>query len=256
MHQRLLKVTQDLEQAQVGLLEFYTPTRLYDFRVASRRIRSILKQSGDHRSRGMRKTWGGLAAVTGSARDWDVFLATVEKLLEPRAADDFKQINHERIAASRAAVIEMLESAPWRRHLQAWKHYLETSDETLSGHETGQAALNRALDKARRRLSSARKAESDRRWHKFRIAVKEVRYVAEANPDAAASAEVIETSKALQTRLGDWHDTVVQLNLLDDLQATPLHEDLTVLILSRKKQFLAEIRDMLAQTPLFSMPTP
>lgn len=256
MHQRLLNVTRDLEQAQDALLEFYDPDQLYDFRVASRRIRSILKQSGDHRSRAMRKTWGGLAAVTGNARDWDVFLLTVKKLLDPDALDAFRQINQEQITTSRATVIEMLESAPWRRHLQAWEHYLETSDENFSDPEAGQAALDQALERARRRLLSARTTESDKRWHKFRISVKEVRYVAEASPDAAGSAEAITTCKKLQTRLGDWHDTVVQLNLLDELQTAPVHEELTESIQSRKRQFLAQINAMLAQTPLFSMPPP
>lgn len=256
MHQRLLKVTQDLEQAQDALLELYDPTRLYDFRVASRRIRSILKQSGDHRSRAMRKTWGGLAAVTGDARDWDVFLVTVRKLLEAAAVDSFRRINQEQITAGRAAVIEMLESSPWRRHLQAWKHYLETSDEKFLSPELNEAALDRALEKARRRLLDAWATTSDRRWHKFRIAVKEVRYVAEASPDAAGSAEAIETSKELQTRLGEWHDSVVQLNLLDELPATPVHAELVVLLQSRKTQFLSQIRDLLAQNLLFSLPPP
>lgn len=256
MQQRLLKVTQDLEQAQDALLEFYDPDRLYDFRVASRRIRSILKQSGDHRSRAMRKKWGGLAAVTGNARDWDVFLLTVKKLLDPDSLDTFRQINQEQIAASRAAVIEMLESAPWRRHLQAWEHYLETSDENFSGSDSGQAALDRALERARRRLLSARATESDKHWHKFRISVKEVRYVAEASPGATGSAEAVKTCKKLQTQLGDWHDTVVQLNLLDELQTAPVHEELTLLIQSRKKQFLSQIRAMLAHTPLLSMSPP
>ncbi|MEE4216353.1 MAG: CHAD domain-containing protein [Xanthomonadales bacterium] len=254
MHQRLLKVTQDLEQAQDALLEFYATDRLYDFRVASRRIRSILKQSGDHRSRAMRKTWGGLAAVTGNARDWDVFLATVKKLLEPGAVASFRHMNQDRITASRTAVIEMLESSPWRRHLLAWEHYLETSDEKIPSPELNQAALDRALEKARRRLLAAWSAQSDRSWHKFRIAVKEVRYVAEARPAAFGSAEAIKTCKKLQTRLGDWHDTVVQLNLLDELQTAPVHEELTALIQARNKQFLSQIRDQLARDSLFSLP--
>lgn len=254
MQQRLLKVTQDLEKAQDSLLEFYDPSRLYDFRVASRRIRSILKQSGDHRSRAMRKTWGGLAAVTGNARDWDVFLLTVKKLLDRDSLDTFRQINQEQIAASRAAVIEMLESAPWRRHLQLWEHYLDTSDESFSDPELGQAALDQVLERARHRLLAARTTDSDRSWHKFRISVKEVRYVAEASPEAAGSAEAIETCKKLQTQLGDWHDTVVQLDLLDELQTAAVHEELTVLVQARKKQFLSQVRDQLAQNPLFSSP--
>lgn len=254
MQQRLLEVTRDLHDAQHALLESYEPAQLYAFRVAARRIRSILKQTLNHRSRELRKTWGGLAAVTGSARDWDVFQITIDKLLEPDAVDEFKRINHDRIAASRSAVIEMLESAPWRRHLKEWDRYLETADDTPLDSISGPAPLDRALEKARRRLTRAMESNSDQAWHRFRIAVKEVRYVAEANPGAPGSSVAIETCKPLQTQLGDWHDTVVQLGLLEELQAAPEHEKIAVLIQARKVEFLSQIRIMLAGTTLFSMP--
>ena len=253
MQQRLLEVTQDLHGAQHALLESYDPARLYAFRVAARRIRSILKQMANHRSRELRKTWGGLAAVTGSARDWDVFQVTVDKLLEPDAANKFKDINHDRIASSRSAVVEMLESAPWRRHLKEWDSYLETTEDAPLDATSGLAPLDRAFEKARRRLARAMVSNSDRAWHRFRIGVKEVRYVAEAKPGAPGASIAIETCKPLQTQLGDWHDTVVQLGLLEELQVVPVHEKLAVLIQARKLEFLSQIRVMLAGTTLFSM---
>lgn len=253
MQQRLLEVTQDLHDAQYALLESYNPAQLYAFRVAARRIRSILKQTLNHRSRELRKTWGGMAAVTGSARDWDVFQVTVDKLLEPDAVDEFKRINQDRITAGRSAVIEMLESAPWRRHLEEWNRYLESSNDTAADTLSGHVPLDRVLEKARRRLARAMASNSDRDWHRFRIAVKEIRYVAEANPKAPGASIAIKTCRSFQTQLGDWHDTVVQLGLLEELPATPLHEKLTVLVQARKVEFLSQIRVKLAGASLFSV---
>ena len=101
-------------------------------------------------------------------------------------------------------------------------------------------------------MSRALEEDTDRRWHKFRIAVKEVRYVAEANPQLPESALVVAACRSLQTLLGDWHDTVVQLDLLDGLAEHPVHAELEILILQRKHRFLTQILESLAGQHLFT----
>ena len=81
MHKKLLGLTVGVAQAGESVLSEYDPKQLYAFRVGVRRIRSILKQIDSHRSRRYRKIWGGFAAVTNDARDWDIFLQTAKKLL-------------------------------------------------------------------------------------------------------------------------------------------------------------------------------
>ncbi len=243
MHQRLIEVTRDLEAAHRDLLGGYDPVRLYNLRVAIRRVRSILKLIDSHRSRGLRKAWGGLAAVTGSARDWDVFLDSAESLLGPERAAEFERINGDRILASHQAVTEMLESAPWQRHMEDWKQFLESADDTPPEPEAARAALALAIERAQGRHRSAMVKNNDRRWHKYRIAVKEVRYVAEANTSLPGMAGIAESCKPLQTLLGDWHDTVVQLNLLYELPPAAVHDELTTLIEERQAGLLARIRN-------------
>ena len=252
MHQRLLHVTQELDAAQAALTGGYDADRLYAFRVASRRIRSILKQIDNHRARGLRKTWGGFAATTGSARDWDVFLVTAGLLLETDSMEQFRAINAERIDFHHETVLEMVRSGTFRRHRLEWGRFLEEADEPSNQAEHGRAALDHALKRARRRLRRAFKKDTDRAWHKFRIAVKEVRYVAEANPALPGAQPLAERCKPVQTLLGDWHDTVVQLNLLDELPPEPVHVDLRSMILRRKKAFLSQIRATLSGTNPFN----
>lgn len=253
MHQRLLEITGDVDDAAGRLLTAYSPEALYNFRVAARRCRSILKHIDSHRSRGLRKAWGGLAAVTGPARDWDVFQSRAEQLL---SADDypvFQGINRERIESSREAVLEMIRSAPWRRHLQEWNGYLQQAEDDESVNQTAGVALDSTIMRAAVALQVAMSEDSHHRWHKFRIAVKEVRYVAEAAAAGdARAASIARSCRELQTLLGDWHDTVVQLNLLEELEPAAVHQLLETLIMQRQQDFLAQMHASLENENMFS----
>ena len=244
MHQRLKEVTGDIDRAQRQLLKGYRPKPLYNFRVAARRIRSILKQIDSHRSRGLRKAWGGLAAVTGDARDWDVFLATSKKLLDSTKFREFEAINHDRAANARKKVIEMLKSTLWQQHIGEWRDFLEQAEDSAAQPGQARDSLERAVDKAARRLRTARADESDHNWHRYRIAVKEVRYVAEANPEQPGAAGLAQEARSFQTLLGDWHDTVVQLNLLDELPPHEVHDELAAAVRDRQAHYLSNMRTL------------
>ena len=256
MHRNLLKLTDIIDQAGESLLNGYQPKHLHALRVGVRRTRSMLKQVGSHRSSRYRKTWGGFAALTNEARDWDVFLITGKKLLSAEDYSKFEQLNQRQIQSSHDAVIEMLRSAHWSRHLAEWRHYLERADENDPGEIPVRASLKQALIRARLTLEFALAADDDHSWHRFRIAVKDVRYVADASGADPATAEylagVIATCKSLQALLGSWHDTVVQLHMLDEVEAAPVHDRLRELIAQGKGLFLAQIRDNLAGNQLFS----
>jgi CHAD domain-containing protein len=260
MHQQLLELTDKAKRAASALVAAYDPEKLYDFRVGSRRIRSILKHIGSHRARSFRKAWGGFTAVTNEARDWDVFLLTADKLLPPAELEAFSGLNRERIASCHEAVTEMLDSAHWQRHLDDWRQFLLRAVENGPAGDPSLAALQLALAGAREALRRALDANDDRHWHKFRIAIKEVRYVADASCVDATNeqkvAEVIAACKKLQTLLGDWHDTVVQLNLLEELEDAPVHERLGELVAERQQQFLTQTRALVDRTPLFAAQDP
>jgi CHAD domain-containing protein len=255
VHRQLFEITTAVEAAADHLSERYTAKSLYALRVGVRRIRSILKHIDSHRSRNYRKAWGGFAATTNDARDWDVFLETAGKLLGKEGKKDFRAENAAVIGASHEAVIEMLESAPWQRHLGEWKQYLGQSEEDVSGSGHLGASLDRAMAKALRTLERALAADEDRLWHKFRIAVKGVRYVADTGADDPDNGEfmtrISSQCRVLQTLLGDWHDTVVQLDILDERPPSDVHRELQSLILARKQRFLTDLRRHLAGQPLF-----
>jgi CHAD domain-containing protein len=157
----------------------------------------------------------------------------------------------------------MLESARWKAHQKEWKRFLKRASKHDGKHDgkhhgaaaTQAAALEAALARAREALSTALQQDDDIAWHKFRIAVKEVRYTAEREPQPAGATEaVVDNCKALQSLLGGWHDCVVQLQLLEHLAHPTLAEGLRATIAERRHQRLAEIRATVAGNSLFSLP--
>jgi CHAD domain-containing protein len=181
-------------------------------------------------------------------------------LLSPAKLEQFRDLSATPLQSSRDAVTRMLESARWRAHLEEWRRYLARArrhDKQRDAERSGPAqagALDAALVRARLALAVALPQDDDTNWHKFRIAVKEVRYTAEREPPApfgeSRVADVVETCKGLQSLLGGWHDCVIQLQLLDELAPSPLVADLRQSIAERRHQRLAEIREAVASQPL------
>ena len=255
MHQRLIELTEELDQSAAALCDAYRAEDLYALRVGMRRIRSLLKPLDSARSRQFRKAWGGFAAVTNRARDWDVFLLTAQELLPADEFGRFAAENREAVQSCHDAVIELLLSAPWRRHLGEWRQYLERTHDHAQDEFTAKESLADAVANARVALAAAQLSDEERAWHKLRIALKEVRYQAETGPGGAPlnaqAADLVEQCKPLQSLLGGWHDCVVQLQLLDELEPAPEHERLRSLIEQKQAADLAEIERTLSDHPMF-----
>jgi CHAD domain-containing protein len=256
MHKKLMEVTAAIELASAALRQGYQVEQLYALRVAMRRLRSMLKPIGSTRSRRFRKTWGGFATVTNRARDWDVFLLAACDVLSAAQYAAFERRHAGDIGACREAVIELVHSTHWRRELNDWQQYLQHPNG--GEHESAQAVdpLQQALGRARAALAAALELNDERSWHKLRIAVKEVRYQAESEEDGPmpdrARAELLEQCKVLQSLLGGWHDSVVQLQMLEQFEAAPEHAALQAAIGERRIQRLAEIERTVAGHPLFN----
>ena len=222
MHRLFVKLNVEVTSVSDRLTGDYRPKDLHRLRIGIRRIRSLLKQVSDRNARHFRKTWGGFAAVTNQARDWDVFLKAARSILPDAGFRDFRSILMPQVLASHEAVIEVLQSAQWQRHLAEWQRFLEQIDDRVVDDGKPHWSVGEALSKARRTCQLALATGDDRAWHKFRIAVKNLRYIADASiHDPACDRQhlnaVIAACKILQTRLGKWHDTVVQLQIISEL---------------------------------------
>ena len=210
----------DMILAHAGnLLSEYHPHDLHQFRVHIRRTRSLLKRMPTGPAAFFVRHWKELFAVTGRARDLDVFLISAGQLLQPEQYSRLEAHLAPHVRASHDAVLGLLRSGEWRRHLAGWRGLLRNLEERPRKVSAGH--VPRVRKKARKACLKALASGTDRDWHKLRIAVKNLRYVADASKsepgaDVALLERTVEDCKVMQTLLGDWHDTVVQLGLLED----------------------------------------
>jgi len=257
MRQQLIKLTEHIDESASALTRRYSAKKVHTLRKTIRRIRSMLKEGGRHRARYFRQSWHRFAKATNDARDWDVFQKTARKVLSNDDFARFKRLNRRRIATARNAVRTMLASEEWRRHLREWKKYLKRNKrDTVTKHggrDTGNRLIEHFLTESGTALQQALTAKDDQSWHKFRIAVKNLRYVADAAESKPANTrQLIAVCKALQESLGNWHDTVVQLQLLESLEENPIHNSLRSLISRSKQEFLSQTRATLCAQSVIS----
>lgn len=265
MHEALLIQTRKIEKAAATLRRDYDVQCLHALRVAIRRIRSLLKGRGKHRLRRLRRTWGAFARVTNQARDWDVFLEQAERLLGPTESRRFRTICRGSVQASRDAVTAMLCSPVWAAQLDEWRAYLESSARPRHDRHRLRPVSQRpdllaaGIGRANAELAQAPGDNDDAAWHRIRIAVKEVRYQAERAVGETAGLDprtIVRTCKVLQTSLGAWHDCVVQLRLLNELErispdAAAMAGELRPKIEQLRLEHLARARERLARQAVF-----
>jgi len=261
----LMELTGSIVFHSENLVRDYQPIDLHQFRVNSRHIRSILKQLKRGHARDFNKAWGGFFAATSEARDWDVFVGNAAELLSPEQFALFYEAIELRIRSSHDEALDALQSHQWERHLGDWQRFLER----LEGDQAAMPAglIAQVIDKARKVCVMALAVNDDYTWHRFRIAVKNIRYVANAcldDPgyDQDEITRVIETCKVLQAHLGVWHDTVVQLELLAEDESFAgtdpaselgsIQSNLVEQLAARKHQLLDQVREALAEQDLFS----
>jgi CHAD domain-containing protein len=207
---------------------------LHDFRVALRRLRTLLQLLGDDRDdrlatqcdRGLRR----LTRATGPRRDLDVALRDFAPAL-PRpdlsgaaVASVTTALQRERRRAQRQ-LLATLRGGRSRQTLAATERLLAVYQEAPAHQPPPVAKLmRRAGAKLRRRLRRARREPSVARLHAARKAGKRLRYLLEALPALypnqirrRAVRSAIADLKALQDALGSICDLGVQAALLTDL---------------------------------------
>ncbi len=222
MHFELQQSTIRLKALRSSLLAGYSEEHLHQLRVTLRRMRSVLRKVALDEARELRRGLGALARASNSARDWDTLVASAQDQLEPEPLRALLPLLEECRQGARAQVYRMLHSHQWRAALARWDDLADITEVAVRC----QAIATRELDSILQRVHAAgRKAmlrDDASRWHKLRIAIKELRYTLDSLPHDAGeplTARLLDECKSLQTLLGDWHDTVVHRQLLDELSA-------------------------------------
>src|SRR5215472_181850 len=221
-------------RAQVRALMSYdplvrrdVPDAVHQMRIATRRLRSLLRSFGHVLRRGELESLGGelkwLGDALGTARDAEVLDAHLRGALEkmppelvlgPAAARvrvHFAPVE----AQARSAVLEALDSERYLALLDGLDRLLADPPLTAEAGQPAARVLPPAVRRARRRLRRARGMptgpDRDAALHEARKAAKHARYSAEAVSPAFGkpARRFAKRMQKVQSALGEHHDGVV-----------------------------------------------
>jgi CHAD domain-containing protein len=200
---------------------------LHDFRVALRRLRSLLRNYRkvldiDEQLTGQLRT---LQQQTNHARDLEVFVAQLQQhcpaqpqLLAPlqqQLARATRQL-HRELPAQWAALLPLLESPPRCNHSGKKHDTFGTLSRRLGC---------RQLKRLKGELKSLRRQWDETLVHRLRIHGKRLRYLLEPLTDERGTARAVAALKRLQEELGDYRDLQLLRQHLATHQAEAEHTD-------------------------------
>jgi CHAD domain-containing protein len=204
---------------QKGTRSGADPEDLHKFRVATRRIRSLLRSTrGQVCDRGecerLRAELKWLASVLGEVRDRDVLIeylvAELDSLDGAPLGGLLELLDEERDQARRELVVA-LDSARFAELRASLGH-----PPALGEGETLRKAARGEFKRLRKTVETLSEDPADEELHEARIRVKRARYAAEA---AGVSGSFVKRAKELQEALGEHQDAVVAETSVRELLA-------------------------------------
>jgi len=208
----------EIVECQAGVLRGADPELLHRQRVATRRLRSLLRSAGPltsdpKRAHRLAEDLRWLGRALGAVRDRDVLIDyLVDELTRLEEAAAFGAVL-ELIDSERQEARRELASVFASERYQTLLQELEQPPRLRAGEDIRSVALSE-----HERMVEAFPAldddPSDGELHEFRIQVKRARYAAGA---AGASERYMERARALQDILGEHQDAAVAENDIRDL---------------------------------------
>jgi len=214
------------ETARAALVAGDDPEALHDFRVAVRRLRSLLRafreEAGEPLGKRLRQKLAEIAADTNPGRDAEVAVAWVEELGAEAKPSERRGIEwfRERLAGRRDEAYRKVEreivadfgalAARLRERLSRYRVELRLDGEAIAP-ILYRAALADELERHTAELARALgcvvSVADEREGHRARIEAKRLRYLLEpAAPWLDGAKRTIGRLKELQDRLGELHD--------------------------------------------------
>lgn len=226
-----------MQENEEGILRRTDTEYLHDFRVALRRLRSIVGEAKGalhaDRRRKLKSELREIGKQTGDARDLDVLLLlekSYRELLPPELSPGLTRFFDWAAEQDRAAYRQLAAflSGPRYGQIRAgWLAYAATQGESAGngaapavtiGEELRQW-LTRRLGAMRRALDALGEDATDEAIHTLRVEGKKLRYLLETMDSLLArktSARLVKKLKSFQNALGDFNDVSVQEQRLQD----------------------------------------
>ncbi len=235
----LRELLDTIEANRPGAQDAVDPEFLHDLRVAVRRTRALLGRLEGVFSPGslapFREGFAWLGAVTGLARDYDVYLEELPGYLKGVPAEARRDLAPLRARLERTrrgaqrALVRALNSRRYQRLVASWREFLarETSaqDAPTDAAQPVAAVAGAAVAKALKRVLREGRAVDDasppEALHDLRKSCKKLRYLLELFQGAFSGDEArrtIQALKGLQDNLGVFQDLEVHAQALDGLR--------------------------------------
>jgi CHAD domain-containing protein len=218
LQRALLGFGREVADREAGVRLGTDPEEVHKQRVATRRLRSLLRSTRDQiddpdRAARLRDELRWLGKALGEVRDRDVLigylfgeLATIEEAASFGAI--LELLDNEREHA-RHSLLEALDSSRYRAILGE----LERPPGLREGEQLASAAAA-DYERLRRSAKKVGKNPSDEELHRLRIRAKHARYAAEV---IGGGGRFVDRAKALQDVLGEHQDAVVAEARIRDL---------------------------------------
>jgi CHAD domain-containing protein len=226
----LRALTGALTRHEAALLAGERGETLHDYRVAVRRIRSLLGQFGAvfsaRRARRFQEEFARLARLTSPARDLEVCAASFSE--DESALQAVGLMLRTRLEAARARLLRHVGAVRHQRFMESWRRFLELPVPRRPGRPLARIAIGelaaRRIRKLRKRAVREGRAigpqSPPEALHALRKTCKKLRYVLEFYRGLAPSGKIdrlVRDLKALQEILGDYQDGAVHAALLHEL---------------------------------------
>lgn len=245
----LKKLLRRLDKEYQVLSNGYAEEPLHRFRVILRRLRSLLRYDTSSKVRKLRCQLGKLARATNSARDWDTLVRRARESLSARDFARVQPLLEQHQSESHLPVLHMLHFERWPDARRALKKVIKAHGAALPVELHGDVELSRAKRRVNRTWRAVQAGGTDRARHKLRIAIKGLRYRLKTLPTQQRTASIIAAlalGKRLQESLGAWHDSVVHVQLVQELcDAADVqgHPDLLGILRTWREQMQREAQD-------------
>lgn len=253
------------------------PETIHDLRVASRRVQEIFRvffrKRSTGKSRKLLRRLRNVRRVLGDCRNLDVMTSLVQQKIDkatnPVVRDAWGQFR-EYVLGKRATELSRARDELTRHEIVGFVELARTllSSEKLPKNPKKilEQSVEKALTRWHEALAEVQENQAPEPLHGFRIASKRLRYRLEllADLDDDSAKARVKTLKALQDRLGQWHDRYVLCEFVAEFlgQADFLakHPDtrrtLLVAVEKERRRNSAAIKDILLRAAKISWARP
>ena len=254
---RIRSLFRKLERQSAKLTKEPQPQDVHQFRTATRRVQAVLEELVPEPDRNQKKLLKQLAKLrrrAGRVRDLDVQINALRSLRlseEPGRKTQLLRTLIELRSKREKKLVAAIDGAT----LRDLRRRLKRAEASLIRRLPELDPLARAL-RMLARVSAAQATLDEGVLHKYRLAGKRIRYIAELSTARSQAEPVITQLRSMQDALGDWHDWLALANTVKKLAGDVPHSGLLAAVNNITRAKLRDAMQAVMETKSALLPKP